>query len=262
MDTLLDALQEGRLIELPDNDKYDSLKFLAHIIEAIPSVPNDTDVAGLVLNREATVVTALGRGFACPHARVQYDEDLIASIGWSPAGIDYGSPDSMPVHLIVMYLVPDNQRNHYIKEISLLAKVLQNSSTYGDLKKAEDLNTVRNYILDLVSLSKSIAGFEARAKMIKLETRETVAPPINQLSDIVVEPVSFISLPNKKHFTLAQNKELISLFDNSPILIETLSSKGVFEQSGWRIVKRNVNEYMENRLVYECIAVKVIGGKK
>ena len=39
MDTLLDALQEGRLIELPDNDKDDALRVLAHILEAIPSVP-------------------------------------------------------------------------------------------------------------------------------------------------------------------------------------------------------------------------------
>ena len=35
MDTLLEALQEGRLIELPENDKEHALQFLAHIIEAI-----------------------------------------------------------------------------------------------------------------------------------------------------------------------------------------------------------------------------------
>ena len=39
MNTLLEALQEGRLIELPENDKGHALQFLAHIIEAIPSVP-------------------------------------------------------------------------------------------------------------------------------------------------------------------------------------------------------------------------------
>ena len=49
MDSLLDALQEGRLIELPDNDKDDALQFLAHILEAIPSVPAGTDVVGLVM---------------------------------------------------------------------------------------------------------------------------------------------------------------------------------------------------------------------
>jgi mannitol/fructose-specific phosphotransferase system IIA component (Ntr-type) len=263
MDSLLDAIQEGRLIELPDNDKHDSLQFLAHIIEAIPSVPNDTDVAGLVLTREENIVTALGKGFACPHARVGYDEDLIASIGWSPTGIDYGSPDNKPIHIIIMYLVPDNQRNHYLREVSLLAKALQNSNNFEALKQADDLNTVRNYLLDLVSLSKSISGFEARAKMIKLETREALPPaPIDQLSNVIIEPVSLVSLPNKKHFTLAQNKELINLLDTSPQLIDSIAAKGVYETAGWRIIKRNVSEYLESRLVYECLAIKVMSGKK
>lgn len=263
MDSLLDALQEGRLIELPDNDKHDSLQFLAHIIEAVPSVPNDSDVAGLVLAREENVVTALGRGFACPHARVSYDEDLVASIGWSPTGIDYGAPDGKPVHIIVMYLVPENQRNHYLKEVSLLAKALQNSNNLEELKNAEDLNTVRNYLLDLVSLSKSMAGLETRAKMIKLEAREAVPPaPISQLSDVIIEPLSLVSLPGKKHVTLAQNKELINLLDSSPQLIDSISAKGVFESGGWRIIKRSVSEYLESRMVYECIAIKVVGGKK
>ena len=69
MNTLLDALQEGRLIELIDNDKNDALQFLAHIIEAIPSVPSGTDVVGLVMAREASINTALGKGWAVPHAR-------------------------------------------------------------------------------------------------------------------------------------------------------------------------------------------------
>ena len=53
MDTLLDALQEGRLIELPDNNKDDALQFLAHIIEAIPSLPTGIDVVGLVMAKRA-----------------------------------------------------------------------------------------------------------------------------------------------------------------------------------------------------------------
>ncbi len=174
MDSLLDALQEGRLIELPDNDKFDSLQFLAHIIEAIPSVPSGTDVEGSVLAREKNTITALGKSFACPHARVPYDEDLICAIGWSPKGIDYGAPDGIPVHIVIMYLVPDNQRNHYLKEISVLAKSLQNSNNLEAIRTVTDLNAVRNYLLDLVNNSKSIIGSETRARMIQLETRSAV----------------------------------------------------------------------------------------
>jgi mannitol/fructose-specific phosphotransferase system IIA component (Ntr-type)/uncharacterized coiled-coil protein SlyX len=259
MDSLLDALQEGRLIELPDNDKTDSLQFLAHIIEAIPSVPNGIDVVGLVQAREKNTVTALGKGFACPHARVPYDEDLICSVGWSPNGIDYGAPDNLPVHIVIMYLVPDNQRNHYLKEISLLAKALQNNKNFEIIRTAKDLNEVRNYLLDLVSSSKEMVGFDARARMIQLEARTAVTPqPIQQLSNVIIEPVTIVAELNQRPIILAQNMELVNMLDKSNQLVESLSTKGSYEQNNWRIIKRDSSMYQSNRSLYDCIAVKVI----
>jgi hypothetical protein len=38
MRSLLDALQEGRLVELPESSKADALEFLAILIEAIPDI--------------------------------------------------------------------------------------------------------------------------------------------------------------------------------------------------------------------------------
>ena len=261
MDSLLDALQEGRLIELPDNDKFRSLQFLAHIVEAISSVPNGTDVAGLVLGREKNSPTGLGKGFACPHARVPYDEDLICSIGWSPNGIDYGSPDNVPVHIIILYLVPDNQRNQYLKEISLLARALQNSQDVEYLKNNNDLSSIRNYLLDLVSNAKGTSGFEARARMIQLESTDThPVQKIDELSNLIIEPLSIVTSPKQKHIILSQNSELIGILENTTNLIESLNTKGVFEQKNWRIIKHNISEFQSDRALYECIAVKVIGG--
>lgn len=259
MDSLLDALQEGRLIELPDNDKFDSLQFLAHIIEAIPSVPNGTDVVGIVLTREKNTVTALGKSFACPHARVPYDEDLICAIGWSPTGIDYGAPDNLPVHIVIMYLVPDNQRNHYLKEISILAKALQARNNLDTIRKAADLNTIRNILLDLVNESKSIIGSDTRARMIQLEARTASAlPQIQQLSNVIIEPVTIVAELNQRPIILAQNKELVDMLDKSNQLVESISTKGSYEQNGWRIIKRDSSIYQSDRSLYDCIAVKVI----
>jgi nitrogen PTS system EIIA component len=261
MDSLLDALQEGRLIELPENNKFPSLQLLAHIIEAVPSVPNGTDVAGLVLEREKNTVTALGKSFACPHARVPYDEDLICSVGWSPTGIDYGANDNIPVHIIIMYLVPANQRNHYLKEISLLAKALQINNDLDFLRSAKDLNVVRNYLLDLVSNSKDMVGFEARARMIQLEARGSQAEQkIKQLSNVIIEPLTIIYELNQKPIILTQNKELVEILDKSSQLIEALNSNGFYEQSGWRIIKRSASDYQASRSLIECLGVKVIVG--
>jgi hypothetical protein len=74
MDSLLDALQEGRLIELLDNNKEDALQFLAHIIEAIPSLPAGTDVMERSWQGSARRIPLSGRvgpvpTRACPSKR-------------------------------------------------------------------------------------------------------------------------------------------------------------------------------------------------
>jgi mannitol/fructose-specific phosphotransferase system IIA component (Ntr-type) len=259
MESLLDALQEGRLIELPDNDKKDALQLLAHIIEAIPSVPTDTDVAGLVLKREENYNTALGKGFAVPHARAPFDGDLYCAVGWSPVGIDYGAPDGNLVNIVVMFLVPDNQRNAYLKEVSNIAKALNELHDENSLKNADDLNTVRNYLLDLVSSAKRIVGPEARARMIQLEVRENL-PQLDSknIANLLLEPVTIITSTNLRPLTLAQNKELVDVLDNSQNLSDLINNNNkFFDYAGWRILKRNSSIYQAGRIVHECLAIKL-----
>jgi PTS system nitrogen regulatory IIA component len=109
--TILQALEDGRVIELPDNDKKDAFEVLASLLEAVPSVPAGTDIVGAVLSRESSSSTSMGNGWACPHAPVSFDGDLLCSIGWSPQGLDYGKPGEPLVRLIIMFMVPDNQRS-------------------------------------------------------------------------------------------------------------------------------------------------------
>lgn len=259
MDSLLDALQEGRLIELPDDDKFDSLQLLSHIIEAIPSVPVNTDVEGLVLSREKNTVTALGKGFACPHARVPYDEDLICSVGWSQNGINYGADDGLPVHIIIMYLVPNNQRNHYLKEISLLAKALQGSEDkIQNIKNIKDLNSIRNLLLDLVISAKDIVGSDSRARMIQLETMDSaVSQKEHQVANFIIEPITIVTGPNNKQIILSQNKEIVDSLDNAQNLVDSLITTGFFESNGWRIIKKSSSHFQLNSFLYDCIAVKI-----
>jgi len=111
-----------------------------------------------------------------------------------PQGIEYGAPDGLPVYLIVMYLVPSNQRNHYLREISILAKVLTSSPGIERLQSIKELNDVRNYLLDLIAASKETAGPDARARMIRLQSKTAVATqPVSDLSTLIIEPVSIIT---------------------------------------------------------------------
>lgn len=260
MDTLLDALQEGRLIELPDTDKHDALRFLAHILEAIPSILTGTDVVDLVAAREATITTSLGKGWACPHARVPFEEDLMCVVGWSPAGIAYGASDGMPVHIIVMYLVPSNQRNHYLKEVSLLAKALSSYPEVDRLRSASELNEVRDFLLDLISTTKETVGPDTRARMIQLQARPMIAElPLTDLLNLIVEPVTIVASPGVSPIVLAQNISVMECLDKASGLLEALAKNGVSLNGEWRVVKRGAVTYQGERVVYDCLAIR--GGR-
>ncbi|MGO9378926.1 MAG: PTS sugar transporter subunit IIA [Dissulfurispiraceae bacterium] len=264
MDTLLDALQEGRLIELPDNNKDDALQFLAHILEAIPSIPAGTDVVGLVMARETSTNTALGKGWACLDARVSYEEDLMCVVGWSPGGIVYGAPDDIAVSIVVMYLVPSNQRNHYVREVSILARALTTYPGIDKLRSIRELNDVREYLLDLISTTKETVSPDTRARMIRLQARPSVEEfPAPDLSNLVVEPVTLVASPDTKIIVLAQNVNLVESLDSASGLIEDITARGVSIKGGWRVVKRGSVNYHGDRVVYECLAIKAeLGASK
>ena len=260
MDSLLDALQEGRLIELPDNNRDDALHLLAHILEAIPSVPAGTDVVGLVMERERATSTALGKGWACPHARVPFEEEMVCAIGWSPTGIDYGSADGTPISVIAMYLVPSNQRNHYLREISLLAKALSAYPDQEKLRSAKDLDGVRNYLLDLIGSTKDTVGPDARARMIQLQGKQVIpALTAADLSNLVVEPLTLVAVPGTKPVVLTQSAALGQALDGASGLVEKLDAEGTFLNGGWRVIKRGTLSYLGGRVVYDCLAIKLLG---
>jgi len=261
MDTLLDALQEGRLFELPENDKAHALQFLAHIIEAFPEMPAGTDVVAHVMNREEGTTTSLGKGWACPHARITFDEDLMCVVGWSPTGINYGAPDGMDVSIIVMYLVPANQRNHFLREVSILAKALE---TYPDLKKlreAQDLNEVRNYLLDLIGTTKETVGPDARARMIRLQAKPTVVTetiPVRDLSNLIVEPLTLVAGEGRKGIVLTQNADLCHYLNSVKGLVSKIEAEGVFQNGGWRVLRRHSIPYQGGYTAYDCLAIKMV----
>src|SRR5262245_47058638 len=95
MRSILTALQEGRLFELPEaTDKPRALEFLARILDANPDIEVGTDAIEEIQRREEECNTAIGLGVAVPHVRARREEgELFCAIGWSACGIDYGAQD-------------------------------------------------------------------------------------------------------------------------------------------------------------------------
>lgn len=257
MKSILDALEHGRLVELPDNDKSDALQFLATMLEALPSVPTGTDIVEIVLEHEKSSNTSLGVGWACPHARVNFDGDLYCAIGWSPAGIDYGIPGEPLVHMIVMFFVPNNQRNTYLKEVSSLARVLKNNPRFQSIDAFTDLDTARNQLLDMAHLAMSGDIKSSRARMIQLETlTKTAVKESFHLEGAEIDVLKIVAGPNMNPVVLTQNQELSKLAELDRGLVAALATSNRYQLQNWQVVKSGSVSYVGDRVVHDCIAIR------
>lgn len=262
MKSLLTALQEGRLIELPDTDKTKSLEYLATLIEAIPDIGVEGGITEGVLAREQLHNTGIGKGWACPHARTTRSGELVCSVGWSPKGIDYGAPDGAPVHLMVMYFVPDVQKNAYLKEISLLAKAIQTQAVLQDLPRMEDLADVRHHLLDAISVALESMTPDARARMIQLEVKQaSIAEAGHEIHlDVArsIVPLSIVTAPGMKMMVLSQDRELVQTLETSEKLVAELAAGGRSDHQGTVVLLRSSATYQPDRVVYDCLAVRSV----
>jgi PTS system nitrogen regulatory IIA component len=267
MKSLLDALQEGRLIELPEIEKGKILNLLATLIEAIPDFRSGFDFAGAVASREAAANTGIGYGWAGPHGRVSGEGDLFCAIGWSPTGIDYGAPDGKPVRIVVMHYIPDSQKNVYLREIAGLAKAIKNNPALGELSGLKDLAEVRHRLIDLLTAAVDSALPDVKARMIQLEAKQAVSVlsetlPADVLSALSLIPLSVVIVPGARPLILAQDKELIAQIEAGPDVAAPLGARIPFDHSGYRIITRSVSSFQPDRLLYDCIAVRLPGPAK
>jgi mannitol/fructose-specific phosphotransferase system IIA component (Ntr-type) len=257
MKSILTALQDGRLIELPETDKEKALRYMASILEAIPEVTTRVDVAEGVLERERSANTGIGRGWACPHVRVDGDAELFSVIGWSPAGIDYGAPDGAKVHLLVMYYIAENQRMAYLKELSGLAKSIQKGQGIENIEKATSLNDVRNELLNWVSASIDNSMPQAKARMIKLEAKQAQAEEAVRFTAQGLEriiPCYVVTSNGAKAMALAQDPDLVRAVEAADLA--QLPDKQDFEAGAYRIFVRSRTLYKPDRSMYDCVALK------
>ena len=271
MRSILTALQEGRLFELPDAGKERALEFLARILDANPDIEVGTDMIEEVKLREQECNTGIGMGVGVPHVRARREEgELFCAIGWSSPGIDYGAADGKPVHLVVMYYIPGSQKNVYLKEVSTLVKAMRKSGGMEPIAKAPDLNAVRNLLLDWVSSVLGDAGPESVARMIKLEVKHSQAAEAPAALVAVAGPAagapaidgqaaafSVLVAPPNSPFVLASDAGLLATIEKDAGLAQRLCSSAPFAAGRHQIFVTGSTVYSGGRILYQCVAVPV-----
>jgi mannitol/fructose-specific phosphotransferase system IIA component (Ntr-type) len=255
MKSLLDAIQEGRLVELAVSEKDKALQILGMLMEAIPDIGSGQDLVEAVLKREADFNSGIGRGIACPHVRSAQKGELLCAVGWSPQGIDYGASDGQKVHLVIMYYIPDTEKNEYLKEVSGLAKAVSTSPDIQKFAGLTEISDVRKMLLDWVEFAIDKAVPDSMARMIKLEERQRTAEAAKTVLGVI--PFRVIMGDQSLPMILSNDPSLGDTFENSREVMELLRKNDSFEFSSYHVTVLERQNYLKNRIMFNCVGIKL-----
>jgi mannitol/fructose-specific phosphotransferase system IIA component (Ntr-type) len=277
MRSILTALQDGRLFELPEGaSKERVLGFLARILDANPNIEAGIEVIEEITLREKECNTGIGLGVAVPHVRARREEgELFCAIGWSSQGIAYDAPDGGLVHLVVMYYIPGAQKNVYLKEVSTLVKAIRKSGGIDPIATAPDLNAVRNLLLDWVSSVLGDAGPESVARMIKLEVRHSQAPEaavppaapaapvaapattaaVAAVAGVQAAAFSVLVAAPLPPVVLAAEAGWVAELEKDPHLAQKLAAAAAFSAGDHQFFVTGSAAYAGGRVLYHCVAL-------
>ncbi len=119
-------ISPDRILFLNYPSKRDALIALAENLASAPQIKNKQELVSEILRREDLMSTAIGKGIAIPHVRLNSVTDLVVSIGISRCDIaDFQTLDDMPVRLLFMIAAAYNQHAYYLQTLSFFSARLK-----------------------------------------------------------------------------------------------------------------------------------------
>lgn len=136
MPSLSLTLTSQQIVDLDSGDRDEVLRAMADVA----ATDANLDTAKLlqaILDREALLSTGFGGGAAMPHVRLQGVRRFHTVLGRTRKGIEFAAADEKPVHVLLLIVGPEADRDGYKKLMAKGAKFLKQE--YAKLLEADDL---------------------------------------------------------------------------------------------------------------------------
>jgi mannitol/fructose-specific phosphotransferase system IIA component (Ntr-type) len=110
---------------------------LCHNLAAHGAIPDVTECATAVREREELLGTGTGRGAAIPHVRMDGLARPILAFGRSIVGVEWDAPDGLPVHLVFLVLTPTQEEGLQLQILAAIAHGLSDDAAREQLERAD-----------------------------------------------------------------------------------------------------------------------------
>jgi len=101
-----------------------------------------------ILKRERRMSTGVGKGVALPHGLSGQVEDVVISMGISPAGIDFRAVDGILCHIFILLVSPRQEPDKHLKLLSRFTKILNESELRSALLEAQTADELLEMLED------------------------------------------------------------------------------------------------------------------
>ncbi|MBI5273909.1 MAG: PTS sugar transporter subunit IIA [Chlamydiales bacterium] len=136
--TISDYIEKDSIIFLHGGSRNEALEKLTNALFQTGKIADKTMFYESLLEREKIVSTGIGMGIAIPHAKQRLYSEFFLAIGIEQnKGIDWGSIDNLPVHLIFVIGGPSDRQNEYLTILSALTKLIRNKELRSNLIHAK-----------------------------------------------------------------------------------------------------------------------------
>lgn len=140
-----DILSQEQIVpDLQAADRWQAIEELIGNLVATGKIkPEHREaITAVVRKRETSMSTGIGFGIGIPHASTDLIYEVVGALGRSKKGVDFSALDNQPVHLVMLFLVPQGQFQKHLHTLANIAKMLHKSDFRQALEEAPDAATM------------------------------------------------------------------------------------------------------------------------
>jgi mannitol/fructose-specific phosphotransferase system IIA component (Ntr-type) len=105
-------------------------------------------IASVVKKRESSMSTGIGFGIGIPHASTDLISEVVGALGRSKPGVNFDALDNQPVHLVMLFLVPQGQFQKHLHTLANIAKLLHRADFRQALEQAPEAEAMLRIVRD------------------------------------------------------------------------------------------------------------------
>lgn len=132
--------KEQILTDLKATNRWEAIEELIGVLAATGKIKpeNREAIAAVVKKRETSMSTGIGFGIGIPHASTDLITEVTGAMARSKQGVHFDALDNQPVHLVMLFLVPQGQFQKHLHTLANIAKLLHKKELRQALDEAPD----------------------------------------------------------------------------------------------------------------------------